>query len=86
LFSETDAKDRLPKAMAAKNRLAQINSEIRIEAIVADVNHSKVESFVEDCDLILDGTDNFQTRYLVNDACVNTTRRGFTARRFQVMA
>jgi adenylyltransferase/sulfurtransferase len=70
LFSETDAKNRLPKAIAAKNRLAEINSEIEVEAIVADINHSNVESFVKDCDLILDGTDNFQTRYLVNDACV----------------
>ena len=70
LFSETDAESRLPKAVAAKNRLAQINSEIEIEAIVADVNHSNVESLIRNCDLILDGTDNFQTRYLINDACV----------------
>ncbi len=70
LFSEADAKERLPKAIAAKNRLAAINSEIEVEAIVADVNFSNIENFVEDCDLILDGTDNFQTRYLINDACV----------------
>ncbi|HEX9928409.1 MAG TPA: ThiF family adenylyltransferase [Pyrinomonadaceae bacterium] len=70
LFSETDAKDRLPKAVAAKNRIAEINSEIETEEIVADVNYSNVENFIKDCDLILDGTDNFQTRYLVNDACV----------------
>lgn len=70
LFSEQDAKDRLPKAIAAKNRIAQINSEVETEAIVADVNHSNIESFVKDCDLILDGTDNFQIRYLINDACV----------------
>ena len=70
LYSEFDAKERLPKAIAAKNRLAEINSEIEIEAIVADVNHSNVESLVRDVDLILDGTDNFQIRYLLNDACV----------------
>jgi adenylyltransferase/sulfurtransferase len=70
LFSEQDAKERLPKAFAAKNRIAQINSEIEIEAIVADVNHSNIETFVKDCDLILDGADNFQVRYLINDACV----------------
>ena len=70
LFSEADAESRLPKAIAAKNRLAQINSEIEIEAIVADVNYSNIESLIKDCDLILDGTDNFQTRYLINDACV----------------
>ena len=70
LYSESDAKKRLPKAIAAKNRLAQINSEIEIDALVADVNYSNVESFIKDVDLILDGTDNFQIRYLLNDACV----------------
>jgi adenylyltransferase/sulfurtransferase len=70
LYSEKDAKERLPKAIAAKNRIAEINSEIEVEAIVADVNHSNIESFVKDVDLILDGTDNFQIRYLINDACV----------------
>ena len=48
----------------------QINSEIEVEAIVADVNHSNIEGFIKDVDLILDGTDNFQIRYLINDACV----------------
>jgi len=70
LFSEADAKDRLPKAIAARKRLSEINSEISVEPIVADVNRSNIESLIKDCDLILDGTDNFQTRYLVNDACV----------------
>lgn len=74
LFSENDAKERLPKAIAAKNRLTEINSEIGTEAIVADINRSNVESFIKDCDLILDGTDNFQTRYLVNDACVKLNK------------
>ncbi len=70
LFSEQDAKERLPKAIAAKNRLAEINSHIEVKAIVADVNNSNIENFIKDCDLILDGTDNFITRYLVNEACV----------------
>lgn len=70
LFSETDAKERMPKAIAAKNRIAEINSEIEAEAIVADVNYSNIESLIKDCDLVLDGTDNFQVRYLINDACV----------------
>ncbi|MDQ6787948.1 MAG: ThiF family adenylyltransferase [Acidobacteriota bacterium] len=70
LFSETDAKERLPKAVAAEKRIAEINSDIKIEAIVADVNRSNIEDLIKGCDLILDGTDNFQTRYLVNDACV----------------
>ena len=70
LYNEAAAKERLPKAVAAKKRLSEINSHIEIEAVVADVNHSNVETLIKDCDLILDGTDNFQTRYLVNDACV----------------
>ena len=70
LYSEADANERLPKAVAAKNRLTAINSEIEIDALVADVNHSNIENLVKDVDLILDGTDNFQVRYLINDACV----------------
>ena len=70
LFSETDARERMPKAIAARNRLNAINSDIEIDAIVADVNSSNIEDFIKDIDLILDGTDNFQVRYLVNDACV----------------
>lgn len=74
LYSENDAQERLPKAVAAKNRLSQINSEIEIEAIVADVNHSNIESFVKNCDLVIDATDNFQIRYLINDACVKSNK------------
>jgi molybdopterin-synthase adenylyltransferase len=74
LYSESDAKERLPKAIAAQNRIKQINSEIETEAIVADVNHSNIENFIKDCDLILDGTDNFQIRYLMNDACVKLNK------------
>ncbi|MGI8467535.1 MAG: ThiF family adenylyltransferase [Pyrinomonadaceae bacterium] len=70
LFSESNAKERLPKTVAAQKRIAQINSEIGVESIVADVNNSNVESLIKDCDLVLDGTDNFQVRYLINDACV----------------
>ena len=70
LFKESDAAERLPKAIAAKTRVTEINSETDVEAIVADVNHSNIESLIEGCDLVLDGTDNFQIRYLLNDACV----------------
>ena len=70
LFRESDAVERLPKAVAAKNRIGEINSEIEVEAIIADVNYSNVESLIDGCDLVLDGTDNFQVRYLLNDACV----------------
>jgi molybdopterin/thiamine biosynthesis adenylyltransferase len=74
LYSETDANERLPKAIAAKNRLSKINSEVEVEAVVADVNNSNIENFVKDVDLILDGTDNFQIRYLINDACVKHSK------------
>jgi molybdopterin/thiamine biosynthesis adenylyltransferase len=70
LYKESDAAERLPKSIAARNRLAEINSEIQVEAIVADINHSNVESLVAGKSLVLDGSDNFQVRYLVNDACV----------------
>lgn len=70
LFNESDAAERLPKAIAAKARIAEINSEIEVEAMIADVNNSNIESLIDGCDLALDGTDNFQVRYLLNDACV----------------
>lgn len=75
LFKEADAAERLPKAIAAKQRIAEINSEIEVEPIVADVNHSNIEPLIYECDLVMDGTDNFQVRYLLNDACV---KRGKT--------
>lgn len=74
LYSESDAEERLPKAIAAKNRLTSINSEIEIDAVVADINSSNIENLVEDVDLVIDGTDNFQVRYLVNDACVKSNK------------
>jgi adenylyltransferase/sulfurtransferase len=74
LFSESDAKERLPKAIAARNRIKEINSEIEVESIIADVNNSNIESLVKDVDLVLDGTDNFQIRYLINDACVKNKK------------
>ena len=70
MFTERDAKDRLPKAIASARHLAEINSEIEVEAEVADVNQSNIERFIRGCDVVLDGTDNFATRYLINDACV----------------
>jgi molybdopterin/thiamine biosynthesis adenylyltransferase len=75
LFKESDAAERMPKAIAAKARLAEINSEVDVESIIADVNPSNVEALIRDCDLILDGTDNFQVRYLLNDACVKYDKK-----------
>jgi molybdopterin/thiamine biosynthesis adenylyltransferase len=70
MFTESDAAERLPKAIACANHIAEINSEINVEPDVTDVNHSNIERLLEDCDIVLDGTDNFATRYLINDACV----------------
>jgi adenylyltransferase/sulfurtransferase len=70
LFTERDARERLPKAVAAARRIAEINSDVEVEPVVADVSHGNVERLLEACDIALDGTDNFATRYLLNDACV----------------
>jgi adenylyltransferase/sulfurtransferase len=70
MFTERDARERAPKAVAAARRVAEINSDVVCEAEVADVNQSNVERLVEGCDVALDGTDNFATRFLLNDACV----------------
>jgi adenylyltransferase/sulfurtransferase len=70
MFTESDAENRLPKAVAAANHIKQINSDVVVEAVVADVNNSNIERLIDTCDVVLDGTDNFSTRYLLNDACV----------------
>lgn len=68
LYTERDAAERLPKAIAAENRLRTINSEVDIRAIVTDVTTEEIEGLVDGVDLILDATDNFDTRLLINDA------------------
>ena len=70
LFDEDDIKENLPKAVAAERKIKKINSQIKIEAIVSDVNFTNIEGFIKDADLVLDGTDNFETRFLINDTCV----------------
>ena len=70
LFDEADAAEALPKAVAAARRLGRVNSEVVIEAIVADLTPANAADLFEDVDLILDGTDNFETRFLINDAAV----------------
>ena len=69
MFTERDARERLPKAVAAARRAAEINSDVEVEPEVIDVTPANVERLVENCDVVLDGTDNFATRYLLNDAC-----------------
>lgn len=74
LYDEDDVSAHTPKAIAAAQKLARINSSIRVSACVTDVNAENIEDLIADVDLVLDGTDNFQTRYLVNDACVKHNR------------
>jgi len=67
LFTEEDVKARSPKAEVAAKRLRLANSEVEIEPIVANIDHTNIESFCTDVDVVLDGTDNFETRFLIND-------------------
>jgi molybdopterin/thiamine biosynthesis adenylyltransferase len=71
LFEEADAAEALPKAVAAERSLARVNSGVRVSGIVADLNPSNIEELLDDSALILDGTDNFETRYLINDYSVS---------------
>ncbi|HXD30096.1 MAG TPA: ThiF family adenylyltransferase [Pyrinomonadaceae bacterium] len=70
MFTEQDAAERLPKAIAAAKHIGELNSEISVEPEVLDVNHTNIERLINGCEVVLDGTDNFATRYLINDACV----------------
>lgn len=70
LFDERDVADAVPKAEAAKSKLARINSQIEVTAIVDDVNATNIERIAEGADVLLDGLDNFETRYLINDYAV----------------
>ncbi|HPS59098.1 MAG TPA: ThiF family adenylyltransferase [Spirochaetota bacterium] len=69
LFDEEDIGRGLPKAVAAADKLRKINSAVTIEPIVADINPSNIEGLFHGTDLVLDGTDNFETRFLMNEAC-----------------
>ncbi len=70
LFDERDVADAIPKAEAAKRKLATINSQVEVTAIVDDINHTNIERFAAGADLLVDGLDNFETRYLANDLAV----------------
>lgn len=70
LFSEEDVREGLPKAVAAQRRLQQVNSLVRVEPLVTDVNYKNIESLIEGADLLMDATDNFETRFLLNDVAV----------------
>jgi molybdopterin/thiamine biosynthesis adenylyltransferase len=70
LYDEEDVRAELPKAIAAAEKLRRINSEVEIEPIVADVDATNIEKLADGVDMVLDGTDNFETRFLVNDLAV----------------
>jgi len=71
LFEESDAKNALPKAVAAARAIGRINSEIAVDPVAADLTASNIDDLLGDVALILDGTDNFETRYLMNDFSVS---------------
>jgi molybdopterin-synthase adenylyltransferase len=71
LFDEADAAESLPKAIAAARKIAAFNSEITVEPHVADLTPDNVEDLLGEVEIILDGTDNFETRYLINDFAVS---------------
>jgi adenylyltransferase/sulfurtransferase len=80
LFDESDAAESLPKAIAAARKIAAFNSAIAIKPQVADLTPSNVEALLDGAQLILDGTDNFETRYLINDFAIkNSTPWIYTA-------
>src|ERR1700751_1532600 len=70
LFDEHDVADNLPKAEAAARKLSAINSSVHVEPVVTDIDRTNILELVHDADLILDGTDNFEIRYLINDVAV----------------
>jgi molybdopterin-synthase adenylyltransferase len=72
LFDEQDVADALPKAEAAKRKIARVNSQVHVTAIVDDVNATNIEKYAAGADVLVDGLDNFETRYLVNDYAVKS--------------
>lgn len=70
LFDEDDIKNGLPKAVAAERHLKKVNSSVEVEGIVADVNFTNIERLITDADLIMDGLDNLETRFLINDVAL----------------
>jgi len=74
LYTEQDVHDRSKKAEAAAKHLRLINSQVITASVVADVQASNVEKLIEPFDVVVDGTDNFETRFLLNDACVKARK------------
>jgi adenylyltransferase/sulfurtransferase len=74
LFDERDVTENLPKAEAAARKLRAINSAVTIEPVVTDIDRTNIVELCQDADLILDGTDNFEIRYLINDVAVKLNK------------
>nr|WP_040592632.1 ThiF family adenylyltransferase [Schlesneria paludicola] len=72
LFDERDVEEHLPKSIVAANKLARINSQVKLEPIVADIDSRNAMDLASGVDLILDGTDNFEVRFLMNDVSLET--------------
>jgi adenylyltransferase/sulfurtransferase len=70
LFDENDVNEGLPKAEAAARKLEAVNSTVHVQPVVTDIDHTNIIELTHDADVILDGTDNFETRYLINDVSV----------------
>lgn len=74
LYEEHDVKEGLPKVIAAQRQIERINSTVHVEPVIADVNRFNIESHIADVGLVIDAADNFETRFLLNDACVKHNR------------
>jgi adenylyltransferase/sulfurtransferase len=70
LFDESDARRGMPKAVAAESRLRAINSDVRVQGVVSDLSTENADELLAGAHVVLDGTDNFEARFLVNDVCV----------------
>ena len=73
LFDERDVADAIPKAEAARRKIARINAQVEVTAVVDDVNYDNIELIASGADILVDGLDNFETRYLANDYAVKHT-------------
>lgn len=73
LFTEEDVRERRPKVIAACQRLREVNSSVTLEPVVADISPRNVERLLEGVTVVVDATDNMETRFLLNDACVKNS-------------
>src|ERR1700751_5560125 len=74
LFDEHDVAENLPKAEAAARKLGAINSQVYVEPVVTDIDRTNILELCQDADVLLDGTDNFEVRYLINDVAVKLNK------------